>query len=38
MAQSKFVQSVVGAAGGRPGSTQWYQDKIKEFGKPGALD
>ena len=38
MAQSKFVQSVVGAAGGRPRSTQWYQDKIKEFGKPGALD
>ena len=38
MAQSKFVQSVVGAAGGRPRSTQWYLDKIKEFGKPGALD
>ena len=38
MAQSKFVQSVVTAAGGRPRSTQWYQDKIREFGKPGALD
>ena len=38
MAQSKFVQSVVNAAGGRPRSTQWYQDKIREFGKPGALD
>ena len=38
MAQSKFVQSVVNAAGGRPRSTDWYKDKIKEFGKPGALD
>jgi len=38
MAQSKFIQSVVKAAKGRPKSTQWYRDKIKEFGKPGALD
>ncbi len=38
MAQSKFIQSVLDAAGGRPRSTQWYRDKIKEFGKPGALD
>jgi len=38
MAQSKFIQSVLDAAGGRPKSTQWYKDKIKEFGKPGALD
>ncbi len=38
MAQSKFIQSVVKAAGGRPKSTQWYKDKIKEFGKPGAAD
>ena len=38
MAQSKFVQSVVDAAGGRPRSTQWYKDKIAEFGKPGAMD
>ena len=38
MAQSKFIQSVLDAAGGRPRSTQWYKDKIKEFGKPGALD
>ena len=38
MAQSKFIQSVMKAAGGRPRSTQWYKDKIKEFGKPGALD
>ena len=38
MAQSKFIQSVVDAAKGRPKSTQWYRDKIKEFGKPGAMD
>ena len=37
MAQSKFIQSVVKAAKGRPKSTQWYRDKIKEFGKPGAI-
>ncbi len=38
MAQSKFIQSVMKAAGGRPRSTQWYKDKISEFGKPGAMD
>ena len=38
MAQSKFIQNVVKDAGGRPKSTQWYRDKIKEFGKPGAMD
>ena len=38
MAQSKYIQSVLDDAKGRPKSTQWYQDKIKEFGKPGALD
>ena len=38
MAQSKFIQSVLDAAKGRPKSTQWYKDKIKEFGKPGAMD
>ena len=31
MAQSKFIQAVVKAAKGRPKSTAWYQDKIKEF-------
>ena len=36
MAQSKFIQAVVKAAKGRPKSTAWYQDKIKEFGKPSA--
>ena len=38
MAVSKFIQSVKDEAGGRPRSTQWYKDKIKEFGKPGTLD
>ncbi len=38
MAQSKFIQSVVKAAKGRPKSTDWYRDKIKEFGQPGAMD
>ena len=38
MAQSKYIQSVVKAAGGRPKSTEWYKDKIKEFGKPKSLD
>ena len=38
MAQSKFIQSVVKAAKGRPKSTEWYREKIKEFGEPGAQD
>tara|TARA_Y200000002_G_scaffold321113_1_gene281165 strand:- start:65 stop:622 length:558 start_codon:yes stop_codon:yes gene_type:complete len=38
MAKSKFIQSVVRAAKGRPKSTQWFRDKIAEFGKPGAMD
>ena len=38
MAQSKYIQSVLDAAKGRPKSTEWYKDKIKEFGTPGALD
>ena len=36
MATSKFIQAVKDEAKGRPRSTQWYRDKIKEFGKPGA--
>ena len=35
---SKFIQAVKDEAKGRPRSTQWYKDKIKEFGKPGAQD
>jgi hypothetical protein len=38
MAQSKYIQSVLDDAKGRPKSTQWYKDKIKEFGMPGAQD
>ena len=38
MAVSKYIQSVKDASKGRPKSTQWYKDKIKEFGKPGTLD
>ena len=38
MAQSKYIQSVLDDAKGRPKSTQWYKDKIAEFGTPGAQD
>ena len=36
MAVSKFIQAVKDETKGRPRSTQWYRDKIKEFGTPGA--
>ena len=38
MAQSKYIQSVLKAAGGRPKSTQWFREKIKEFGTPKSAD
>ena len=38
MAQSKFIQAVKDEAKGRPRSTQWYRDKIKEFGTPTTMD
>ena len=43
MAQSNYIQSVLDAAredGGADGSKSinWFREKIKEFGKPGALD
>ena len=38
MARSKYIQSVLKAAGGRPKSTQWFRDKIKEFGEPSSSD
>ena len=38
MAVSNYIQSVIDAAKGRPRSTDWFRDKIAEFGKPGALD
>ena len=38
MAVSKYIQAVKDEAKGRPRSTAWYREKIKEFGTPGALD
>jgi len=38
MAVSKYIQSVLDASRGRPKSTEWYKDKIKELGQPGAMD
>ena len=38
MAVSKFIQKVKDEARGRPRSTQWYRQKISEFGSPGAMD
>jgi len=38
MAQSKYIQSVLKAAKGRPKSTQWFREKIKEFGAPKSMD
>ena len=35
---SEYVQNVVAAAKGRPKSTAWYRNKIREFGTPKALD
>ena len=38
MAVSKYIQAVKDEAAGRPRSTSWYRDKIREFGKPDAMD
>ena len=38
MARSNYIQSVIDAAAGRPYSTNWYREKIKEFGTPKTLD
>jgi hypothetical protein len=35
---SKYMQSVIDASKGRPKSTEWFRDKIKEFGKPTAMN
>ena len=35
---SKYIQSVVKAAKGRPKSTEWFRDKIAELGKPTAMN
>ena len=34
---SKYIQSVIKAAKGRPKSTAWFRDKIAELGKPTAM-
>ena len=38
MARSNYIQSVIDAAAGRPYSTDWYKEKIREFGTPSSLD
>ena len=38
MANSDYIQGVMDAAKGKPYSTDWYRQKIKEFGQPGRLD
>ena len=38
MAISKYMQAVKDEAKGRPKSTAWYREKIKEFGTPSSLD
>ena len=38
MAIKNFIQQVQQSARGRPKSTEWYRDKIKEFGTPKTLD
>ena len=38
MAIKNFIQQVQQSAKGRPKSTEWYRDKIKEFGTPRRLD
>ena len=35
---SKYIRSVQKAAKGRPKSTDWYKDKIREFGTPTAMN
>ena len=37
-AVSKYIKAVQAAAKGRPKSTEWYREKIKEFGTPTSLD
>jgi len=38
MAKSKYIQSVLKAAGNRPQSVKWFRSKIKEFGTPKSSD
>ena len=36
--RSKYIQSVLKAAGGLPQSVAWFRNKIKEFGQPKSMD
>jgi len=38
MARSKYIQSVLKAAGNKPQSVAWFRNKIKEFGQPKSMD
>ena len=38
MATSNFIQSVKADTKGADRSVKWYRNKIKEFGKPVAMD
>ena len=38
MARSKYIQSVLKAAGGKSQSAAWFRNKIKEFGEPKSAD
>ena len=38
MARSKYIQSVLKAAGDKPQSVAWFRNKIKEFGTPTSSD
>ncbi len=38
MARSKYIQSVLNAAGGKSQSVAWFRSKIKEFGTPKSAD
>ena len=38
MATSNFIQSVKDETKGADRSVRWYRNKIKEFGKPVAMD
>jgi len=34
---SKYMKSIAKATKGRPKSTEWFRDKIREFGQPSAM-
>ena len=38
MARSKYIESVLKAAGNKTQSVAWFRNKIKEFGEPKSAD